>query len=136
MFGEGVSTVTVVTFGRITKRVISAVEKAAAMGIPCRLIRFFALKGYDKKEAFAPFLGCKNLLFVEEGIVSGGFSENLLQALRQEGITPEGEVRILGVSDTFVPHGKTDELLTEIGLEEENIIKEIENLAKTGSVLI
>lgn len=135
LFGEGEPRVYVATFGRMTENAVRACQRVASGGIPCRLVRFFALKGFEKEEVRKHFSGCESLLFLEEGILRGGFSQSLADLLLREDLLPAA-VRYLGIDDSFPPHGNASELLSDAGLGEENIVKEMMHLAKTGSLSV
>ena len=66
----------------------------------------------------------KLVVTVEEGIVSGGAGEGVLDVLAELGaLTPS---LVLGVVDRFVSQGKVDLLLRELGLDAEGIASAIE----------
>jgi 1-deoxy-D-xylulose-5-phosphate synthase len=54
------------------------------------------------------------VLTVEEGIVSGGLGTAVLEALAPVGLS--GKVRIHGLPDQFLAHGRPAEILAEHGL--------------------
>ncbi|MFH0838619.1 MAG: 1-deoxy-D-xylulose-5-phosphate synthase [Candidatus Omnitrophota bacterium] len=72
---------------------------------------------------------CKNLVCVEEGIMTGGFGSYVLSALREYDIKFEN-VKIVGLPERFIEHGKRELLLDKYGLSKEKIIKTIEGLIK------
>lgn len=66
------------------------------------------------------------ILFVEEGIQAGGLSESALSYLVQNGAT--NQMDILAIQDTFVAHGKRNEILTRLGFHSEHIIHRLKTL--------
>ena len=61
----------------------------------------------------------KLVVTVEGGILSGGVGEGVIGELARQGrIVP---TLTLGVPDRFVPQGKTDHLLHDLGLDAEGI---------------
>lgn len=58
------------------------------------------------------------LVTIEENTVLGGFGSAVLEFLAGEGLLDRGlRVRILGLPDRFVPHGRHEGLLAELGLD-------------------
>ncbi len=122
--------VTVVTFGRITEQVILACQMAEQIGVSSRLVRFCTLKGFSQEpleELFRPGTG---LLFVEEGVLCGGFSAYLKEILEEKGLLNGKRVRVLGIGEEFVPHGATEDLIARLGLDYKTIGKELIRLAE------
>ena len=67
---------------------------------------------------------------------TGGFSSYLISLLRKQGLLEGVRLRILALNETFIPHGKARELLSEHGLSAEGIEKELYELEQTGSISI
>ena len=66
----------------------------------------------------------KLVVTVEEGVVSGGAGEGVLEVLSEFGsATPS---LVLGIDDDFVSQGKVDLLLSELGLDAQGIASSIE----------
>ena len=121
----------IVTFGRITKEALLAAENLQKKGIGVSVVRFFTLKGFGEDQLSSIFSHGKKILFVEEGVLTGSFSQYLLSLLNEKGLCENAAVRMLGVKDTFVSHGSVEEILCRLGLCAENIERELMLLAKT-----
>lgn len=123
----------IIGFGRTVSACLAAAKLLEAEGIGVTVIRFGVLKGYDEAAYRAVFdgAGWENLLFAEEGVRTGSFSEALLSRLSEEGRLMEKKTSILAVPDAFVPHGRQKELLARFGLTPEGIAKEVRRLAQT-----
>ena len=120
----------IVTFGRSTKDAILAAEDLASEGMRVSLIRFGMLKGFDPALLPRYFSDLPRLLFVEEGIRTGGFSQYLLDLLRQQDLAEGVKEKILAV-EGFLPHGNTGALLRLAGLDHKHIQEEGKRLAET-----
>lgn len=70
----------------------------------------------------------KNIIFFEEGIKSGGIAEHIGNMLSENGF--KGTYKIKAIDNSFVPSGKTEELLKNYGLDSESIIKAFKNNAE------
>jgi 1-deoxy-D-xylulose-5-phosphate synthase len=62
---------------------------------------------------------------IEDGLRDGGVGSAIADALRD--LAPAGgpAVRVLGVPSAYIPHGKPDVILTELGLNTDGIVSEI-----------
>ncbi len=124
----------IVSFGRVTAAACAAAKRFAEKGKSVSVVRFSLLKGFDPAHLDNFFRGAKKILFVEEGMGIGGFSEYLIHLLRERGLTDGVTLRTLALYETFIPHGTTAELLAQCGLDAEGIEKELYELDQTGSV--
>ena len=124
----------VVSFGRMTAHCLEAARRFAEQGTSVTVIRFAMLKGFAPEKLDEVFRGAKKILFVEEGMGTGGFSEYLISLLRKRGLTDGVILRTLALYETFIPHGTAAELLAENGLSADGIEKELYELDQTGSV--
>ena len=71
------------------------------------------------------------VITIEEGVIVGGFGDGVSSWLLENNF--QGRIKRLGFPDSFIQHGKRDELLSEIGLDENGIIDTIKSLVNTTS---
>ena len=71
-------------------------------------------------------LKTKPRLEFEEGVITGGFGDGVSSWLLENDF--QGQIKRLGLPDSFIQHGKRDELLDEIGLDENSIINTIKSI--------
>jgi len=64
------------------------------------------------------------LVTVEEGAVAGGFGSGVLEALERNEVSGV-EVRRIGIPDEFIPHGRRELLLRDVGLTPERIARRV-----------
>ncbi len=77
--------------------------------------------------------GHRALLFIEEGVVQGGFGANLLTAL--EGHRVNGYAfKVLGIPDQFFEHGKREILLEQAGLTPRAFVASVRELISRSPV--
>jgi 1-deoxy-D-xylulose-5-phosphate synthase len=67
------------------------------------------------------------ILTVEDGTVVGGFGSAVLEFMALHGYTPE--VKMLGIPDSIVEHGKPDELHRECGYDAAGIADAVREMA-------
>ena len=68
----------------------------------------------------------KNVLVIEEHTLLGGFGSLILEKLNKE--KQEANVTCIGIADEFITHGKREELLQKLGLDEKGILKKIRKI--------
>ena len=65
------------------------------------------------------------LITVEEGAI-GGFGSHVAHLLAEEGVFDTGlKYRSMVLPDTFIDHGKPEDLLAQCGLNAEGILKSV-----------
>ncbi|MBQ3075866.1 MAG: 1-deoxy-D-xylulose-5-phosphate synthase [Clostridia bacterium] len=126
----------VVSFGRTVGACLRAAERFAEKGKSVSVIRFATLKGFDENRLDVLFSHAKKILFVEEGMEHGGFSGYLTALLQKRGLTEGVGMRTLAINEKFIPHGKAEELLAQLGLDADGIEKELNALDQTGSISV
>lgn len=110
--------VAILAFGCTVARALDAAELLSQQGIDARVVDMRWVKPLDA-EAIAAAARTKLVVTVENGIVEGGVGEGVLGELARQGLKPK--VLTLGIPDTFVPQGKVELLLADLGLDAEGI---------------
>lgn len=107
-------------------RMVEVAQKAAAglegNGLSCGVINARWVKPLDPRlaEWVARY---RRVVTIEDNVISGGFGAAVLEHLSLAG--DAGKVTILGLPDRFLPAGSVDELLKEIGLDPDGVIKQV-----------
>lgn len=70
------------------------------------------------------------LLFVEEGVLAGGFSSSVLEFFNDHGLLHGQRIRRVGLPDSFVQHGSQLQLRELMGLRSKGIVGAIEELVR------
>ena len=119
------SHIAILSLGTISKNI----EKALShVNYPEAFAHFdlcFA-KPLDEKLLHKVFNKFKTVVVFEEGVKQGGVGSAVLEFASQK--MYQVPTHLEGVSDIFVPHGDTDELFQEIGLDVNGIIKKLQLL--------
>ncbi|HND52096.1 MAG TPA: transketolase C-terminal domain-containing protein, partial [Pirellulaceae bacterium] len=71
---------------------------------------------------------CPFVLTVEEGCLAGGFGSAVLESAADQGLSTQHLVR-RGIPDRFVEHGDRAELLADLGLDLDGLVKTCRELA-------
>ena len=127
------SGIIIVSYGRMVAEALEAAERFAEKGKSISVVRFSLLKGFDPA-GLEVFREAEKILFVEEGMATGGFSQYLISRLHKAGIATNAILRTVALTEKFIPHGTTAELLSENGLSADGIEKELNALDQTGSI--
>ncbi|WP_198679951.1 1-deoxy-D-xylulose-5-phosphate synthase [Aureibaculum luteum] len=80
------------------------------------------VKPLDEDLLHKIFKKFKNIITIEDGTIVGGFGSAVLAFAQQHGYKDKN-IEILGIPDTFIEHGKTEELFNSIGLSVHNMKK-------------
>ena len=120
------SHIAILSLGTISKNI----EKALShVNYPEAFAHFdlcFA-KPLDEKLLHKVFNKFKTVVVFEEGVKQGGVGSAVLEFASQK--LYQVPIHLEGVSDIFVPHGDTDELFQEIGLDVSGITKKLQLLS-------
>jgi 1-deoxy-D-xylulose-5-phosphate synthase len=65
----------------------------------------------------------RKVVTIEDNVVAGGFGAAVLEAL--SATADSGKVTILGLPDRFLPGGSVDELMRELGLDADGVIRQV-----------
>lgn len=115
--------VALLAFGRMVSRAEAAAEILSAQGIDARVVDMRWVKPLDAKE-IARAAQTKLVVTVEGGILFGGAGEGVLGEMAHQGLTTPALT--LGIPDTFVPQGATNQLLCDLGLDAEGIAASVQ----------
>ena len=120
------SHIAILSLGTISKNI----EKALShVNYPEAFAHFdlcFA-KPLDEKLLHKVFNKFKTVVVFEEGVKKGGVGSAVLEFASQK--LYQVPIHLEGVSDIFIPHGDTDELFQEIGLDLSGITKKLQLLS-------
>lgn len=117
--------VALVTYGRLFGNVSEAAEELNARGYQAKAVMLGRIQPIDPAVA-ETLMGCKTVVFFEEGVRSGGVGERLAGMMYERGY--RGCYRISAVPDCFVAHASVRAQTAAYGLDKEGIIKTVEEL--------
>ncbi len=126
----------IITYGRITAEAVKAVKMCR---VKCAVVKVLKLKPFDFGKLYnilEDFSALKAVVFLEEGIKNGGFSQFVLSKAAEDGklygVRESSyypiKTNIIAIDDVFVPQGKVSELLCHCGLDSESILAKIEKM--------
>ncbi len=119
---EGRGNIAVLATGTMVKNCTKLVELDATI-VYCR-----SLKPLDGDLLRQVAENSELVVTIEEGILSTGFGESVVAFLNQVGI--KKPVLMLGIKDTFIPHGSRNDLLKLCKLDTEGIYNSVVSFKK------
>ncbi len=120
--------VAVIAVGAMVRNALLAAAKLQQSGINCSVINARYVKPLDQDLILNTALNHSNIIIVEENILAGGFGSSVLEFLNHRRIK-NVNLKLLGVPDQFVPHGATDILLHQCGLDVDGICRAVRELS-------
>jgi len=125
------SDIAVLTVGPISYNVEKASKDLENDGISIELVNCRFIKPMDESYLKSLINRFQAILTIEEGVIVGGFGDGVSSWLLENNY--QGSIKRLGFPDKFIQHGKRDELLSDIGLDESGIIDTIKSMIKIKS---
>ena len=117
----------IMTYGRMVKNALDAVDILAARGINAKVIRLTRLSPLPEEKILKFAGGLSSLLFLEEGIEAGGIGERTGALLAEAGGSKPAYA-VAAVKGVFPAHGKNAELFEELGISAEKAAQKLAGL--------
>lgn len=121
--------VTLLTYGATTLSVIKAAALLSENGIEAEVLRLRCLKPLDLTPVIESVKKTGCLVIAEEVNCAGSMFETVSAALAERSVNCR--VRGLNLGDRFMPHGTSEELLREAGLDAESIYHTVMEVVRT-----
>ncbi len=111
----------------------SARDKLAREGVDVGIINARFVKPLDSTLILRALQESPFVVTIEEGVLAGGFGSAVLELASDAGVDSRN-LRRLGIPDRFVDHGERAELLADLGLDSEGIVRTCRELAQQFQV--
>lgn len=115
--------VLIVSTGGMFAEVLEAANILARAGRPVDIYTLRFIKPLDEQALCAAFSSYKSVLFVEDGVQTGGIG-SALSSLCHDAL-PELRTSVLAFDELFYPQGTRSEILASAGLSPEHIADEV-----------
>ncbi len=119
--------VAILTFGTTIPMAMEAADILENQGRSVMVINARFIKPLDETIMASVLQLNIPLLTIEEGVLQGGFGSAVLEYTHDHGYH-HVEIERMGIPDQFIEHGNVHELLEEIGLTTEGIVKKINGM--------
>lgn len=120
--------VALLTLGPIGKLMEAVVESAAKEGVSVAHYDIRFVKPLDEEMLHAVGKKFKNIVTVEDGAISGGAGSAIIEFMAANGYNPT--IRCIGIPDTFVEHGTTEQLYEICGMDKDTVLRTILQMKK------
>ncbi|WP_342598363.1 1-deoxy-D-xylulose-5-phosphate synthase [Psychrobacillus sp. FSL H8-0483] len=114
----------ILTFGTTIPMAMKAAEQLEQMNISVEIINARFIKPLD--ETMLRDIQARNIpiITVEESALQGGFGSAVLEFYNEHNL--QANVKRIGIPDIFIEHGDVNQLLEEINITTEDIVKLVE----------
>jgi 1-deoxy-D-xylulose-5-phosphate synthase len=119
--------------GAMLDECMQAREKLAREGINVGLINARFVKPLDRDLLLQVIQDAPFVITIEEGQLAGGFGSAVLELAADAGVDTR-HIRRLGIPDLFVEHGERAELLAELGIDSEGIVRTCREISQATSL--
>ena len=120
--------IALLTLGPIGKLMEPVVESAAKEGVSVAHYDIRFVKPLDEEMLHAVGRKFKNIVTVEDGVISGGAGSAIIEFMAANGYTPL--IHCIGIPDTFVEHGTTEQLYKICGMDKDTVLGTILQMKK------
>jgi 1-deoxy-D-xylulose-5-phosphate synthase len=124
----------VVALGPLLEMALEAADHLAEQGLQITVINARFIKPLDVELLGRVFRECKFVLTLEEAALAGGFGSAVLEAACDHGWELP-RMKRLGIPDQFIEHGERDELLADLGISLDQVVKTCLELAGCESAV-
>lgn len=122
----------ILTFGTTILMAIDAAEKLAEQGIQVEVVNARFIKPMDEAMLHAIFKQLLPVLTLEEAILQGGFGSAVLE-FAHDNSYHDAIIDRMGIPDQFIEHGDVAELMDEIHLNSDQIVRTVTKLIPVKS---
>ncbi|HSJ36630.1 MAG TPA: 1-deoxy-D-xylulose-5-phosphate synthase [Planococcus sp. (in: firmicutes)] len=128
---EGTDAV-ILTFGTTIPMAIDAAEKLAEQGVNAEVVNARFIKPMDEGMLHSIFGRKVPVITLEEAILQGGFGSAVLEFVHDYAYH-DAVVDRMGIPDQFIEHGDVAQLMDEIHLNSDQLVKNVKNLVPAKS---
>lgn len=114
----------ILTFGTTIPMALEAANLLQKQGLSIKVINARFIKPLDEKMLKELLETNMPILTIEEAVLQGGFGSAVLEFAHSQKFT--NVIDCMGIPDKFIEHGSVNELLREIGLTKEEVVKRIQ----------
>lgn len=108
--------------GTLAGACVTAAERLSADELDFGVINARFVKPLDVPTILRAIRECPLVVTVEEGALMGGFGSAVLEAASEAGLDTS-HIHRLGIPDHFIEHGTRTELLADLGLDADGIVR-------------
>jgi 1-deoxy-D-xylulose-5-phosphate synthase len=118
----------IISIGHVGNFALEAADRLSAEGIEVRVVDMRFLKPVDEELLHDTLTKYDKIITVEDGTIVGGLGSLVAEFITEHGYN--NKLKILGIPDRFIEHGKPAELHRECGYDAEGIYTTVKNILK------
>ena len=111
----------ILSCGTMLSQAVAAADQLRSEGLSVGVINARFVKPVDEA-VIARAAATGFVITIEENALMGGFGSAVLESANRQGLNTE-RFRVLAIPDEFVEHGDRDELLAELGLDTNGLVR-------------
>jgi transketolase len=115
--------ITIIATGTLLSKAVAATKILQNKGFHPRLINMHTIKPFDRELVLRAAVETGKIVTVEEGYLAGGMGSCIAELLATEHPVP---MKMIGVDDQYAETGPYEELLSQLGLQGEQIAETVE----------
>ena len=115
--------VCILAVGKMVEAAEAAVAELVDSGVSATLYDVRCIKPLDQ-DMMADAATHRLVITIEDGLAAGGVGSMIAMQLADAETPPR--VRVMGLPDTYLPHGDPDELLGQVGLDTAGIVAQVQ----------
>lgn len=119
----------ILTFGTTIPMALHAAEQLLEQGISAQVVNARFIKPMDQAMLHRIFERKIPVVTIEEAVLQGGFGSAVLE-FAQENDYRESAIDRLGIPDQFIEHGDVSELMDEIHLNSDEVVRVVKKLTQ------
>jgi 1-deoxy-D-xylulose-5-phosphate synthase len=123
-----------IAFGSLFEACVDAAGQLQAEGLEVGVINARFLRPLDEDLLGRAIEDCGFVITVEECTLNGGFGSAVLEFANAAGL-PSTHIRRLGIPDRFIEHGERGELLADLGLDADGLVRAVRQMAGRKPVM-
>ena len=123
--------VAIFALGTMVAPALAAAEKLAAEGISATVVNARFAAPVDLRAIVGLAKSVGRIVTIEENVVMGGFGSAVSECLDKQGLA-HVPVHRIALPETFVLHGKRDDLLRQCGLDTDGIFANVREFVRTS----
>lgn len=121
----------ILAVGSMVYPALDACSELQKEGVDAELVNARFVKPLDEKMLHSVFKRFDKVLTVEENVLSGGFGSAVLEFTEAHDLN-DVMVKRMGIPDGFVEHGSRAQLLSDLGLDQDGIVRMVRKILKSS----
>jgi len=120
--------IVILAVGPMVYSALTVASELEQSGISCEVVNCRFIKPMDMAYLDSIVRRFNKVITIEEGVINGGFGDGVSSWLLENGY--KGEIKRLGLPDSYVEHGSRSQILNQLSLDNSGIKNTVNGLFK------